>query len=44
MDEPTLEDIREAKAELIRRLNGHADFAGAGMPALDKMTGALSSG
>jgi hypothetical protein len=31
MEEPTLEDIRKAKAELIRRLSGHADFAGAGI-------------
>ena len=31
MDEPTLEDIRDAKAELIKQLRGHADFAGAGI-------------
>jgi hypothetical protein len=31
MGEPTLEEIREAKTELIRRLSGHSDFAGAGI-------------
>lgn len=31
MDLPTIDDVREAKTEIIRRLKGHADFAGAGI-------------
>jgi len=31
MDDPTLEEVRDAKAEIIRRLKGHGDFVGAGI-------------
>jgi len=35
MGEPTIEEVREAKAELIRRLIGHSAFAGAGIGQYD---------
>jgi hypothetical protein len=31
MDEPTLDDVRDAKAAVIRQLKKHGDFLGAGI-------------
>ena len=31
MDEPTLDEVRKAKTELIKLLRGRRDFAGAGI-------------
>lgn len=31
MDEPTLDELRDAKAAVVRELKGHGDFLGAGI-------------
>jgi hypothetical protein len=31
MDLPTIDEVREAKAEIVRQLKSHAEFAGAGI-------------
>jgi hypothetical protein len=31
MTDPTIDDVRKAKAEVLRLLKGHSEFAGAGI-------------